>query len=830
MASEPKQPVLTTLFNQLADANIRYCVLHSYETLPHLTERVSDIDICIDASERKVDEVVHKFASREHLLIVLKLHYDIPSAFFYVLQAPDKSIIKLDFLNDRTGTNSYVLTNKELLLDTRFYRSFRVPNPAMEALYLLIKKTKKGRILTCHQKRLIELYGESRQEIEQLVKRYFGSRYVSVVEKLLHASEENEKKVLLKSLKKAIILKQTIRKPWKWPLIILSQTSRIVNRIIHPSGILVCFLSPDGGGKSSVAKMLERNISGIFRRSKYLHWRPNLLPQLRALFQRSGDEFVFPVTNPHASTKRRNRAASLFRWLYYSADYILGYYLKLLPMKVRSTVILMDRYYYDIIVDPLRYGFKLPTWLLKFMLPFIPKPDVVIYLDNTPQGLYARKQELSIGELERQVTVWREFISLLPNARIMTTDRPLDDVVKEAASIVLDARAAMTRRILKVDPPETRYLWESGLSKDYVALPSKVKCRWIIPTRPVLAERSWDLYLPYSLAGQLFKKAMKVASSKGLLYLLKGNRLNRGRIGLPYESKNLQECFANVFNRRDLIIAISTGTPSTYRKATAMVMTPSAEVMGYAKIGDTLFAQNRIKNEQYILQRLGQDIHGGQPLIQWPKCLYAGEIGDSYVLVVSPPPFCGKPGKSQLETDSIKAIDKMVAQTKQKHITANSKFCRKLQENVDSYPLPYRHLLIHAMDHLLHLAGQKEIMFGLSHGDFAPWNMIWNGNRVFLFDWESAIPEAPAGIDAIHFLSQTGFLLKKLRGHRLLRFLLENGAVVYEELSASLGAGLMEPNLLTLTYLLHAATVEDREQLLTSSAVERRTLLEALVC
>ena len=97
----------------------------------------------------------------------------------------------------------------------------------------------------------------------------------------------------------------------------------------------------------------------------------------------------------------------------------------------------------------------------------------------------------------------------MPNARIVTTDKPLESVVHEVTRLVLERRAEMTRKTLKIEPEASQYLWKSDIS-DYIALPSKKNCRWIIPKEPYLAKKAWDLYLPYSFAGRVYKNALKL--------------------------------------------------------------------------------------------------------------------------------------------------------------------------------------------------------------------------------------------------------------------------------------------------------------------------------
>ena len=67
----------------------------------------------------------------------------------------------------------------------------------------------------------------------------------------------------------------------------------------------------------------------------------------------------------------------------------------------------------------------------------IPKPDIVIYLHNSPENLYARKQEITMEELTRQVREFKEILPELPNVYRVETDKSLNEVVHEVASIIL---------------------------------------------------------------------------------------------------------------------------------------------------------------------------------------------------------------------------------------------------------------------------------------------------------------------------------------------------------------------------------------------------------
>jgi hypothetical protein len=43
---------------------------------------------------------------------------------------------------------------------------------------------------------------------------------------------------------------------------------------------------------------------------------------------------------------------------------------------------------------------------------------------------------------------------------------------------------------------------------------------------------------------------------------------------------------------------------------------------------------------------------------------------------------------------------------------------------------------------------------GLWHGDWAPWNMTWDGPQVLLWDWEHLADDVPIGFDHVHYVAQ----------------------------------------------------------------------------
>ena len=101
--------------------------------------------------------------------------------------------------------------------------------------------------------------------------------------------------------------------------------------------------------------------------------------------------------------------SSIIKLLYYLTDFWFGYWLLIKKQIIGSTLILFDRYYYDIYVDPLRYRYGGPYFLLKLLGSLIPKPELIFVINVPVDNLIERKQELPREVLEDQCKKYRKL-------------------------------------------------------------------------------------------------------------------------------------------------------------------------------------------------------------------------------------------------------------------------------------------------------------------------------------------------------------------------------------------------------------------------------------
>ena len=134
------------------------------------------------------------------------------------------------------------------------------------------------------------------------------------------------------------------------------------------------------------------------------HFRPQLLRPSR-------DEG--PVVDPHGR-QPWPLPVSLLKAVYWLADYSLGYWLRVFRILLRAKLVVFDRYLIDTVVDPKRYRYQGPTWVLRLVSRLVPKPDLVILLDAPEAVLHSRKQEVPIEETIRQRAAYLALVERVP--------------------------------------------------------------------------------------------------------------------------------------------------------------------------------------------------------------------------------------------------------------------------------------------------------------------------------------------------------------------------------------------------------------------------------
>lgn len=207
--------------------------------------------------------------------------------------------------------------------------------------------------------------------------------------------------------------------------------------------MLITFSGLDGSGKSTLVDYLKESLEKDNQKVavSHMNYDIGLYSLLRFLARKTmggdGRHANWGPGEGHAPREQAyagrfsTRAAKLryrlvwnkgLRVLIYPLDVLIFLFYRLYIEKLGRQVLIMDRYFYDTLVDVTGAQRSLR---LRFLSWLTPTPNLKVYLDVSPEKAFARKNEYSVDYLNNRRLSYQKLMAGLPGVLVLSTNQDL---------------------------------------------------------------------------------------------------------------------------------------------------------------------------------------------------------------------------------------------------------------------------------------------------------------------------------------------------------------------------------------------------------------------
>lgn len=392
-------------FGHLDKKKIQYCILRNYSSFP-TSNKSNDIDILV--CQKDLSKII-KFLNKNFSIITFNERKNVKTFFISGINDDKRNSIQIDLLTELTWKGQSYLENNEIFDNVRYYnhnRLIKVPSEEHETIITLFSSYLIGGwVNTKYQNIIKNLFLKKKNlvliELQKILNKKLALEIIECV-----VAENNTKLLrLLTKIKLVIIFKNLIKNPFLFFINIFEhyKFELIIRFSSYPLNQF-CILGVDGVGKSTIIKSIVNKLEGNSKNIIKIHLKYDFFKKKKNNHQ-----------NPHKKKKR-----SIFFSFLKVTYWIFGYYLKKnIHGYKNSTIIIWDRYIFDIFVDQLRYRLNLPKNIINIISFLTPIPDHTFIIIDDPLKIYKRKQELSLKDLKYYNRKYINLKKRLSNASII---------------------------------------------------------------------------------------------------------------------------------------------------------------------------------------------------------------------------------------------------------------------------------------------------------------------------------------------------------------------------------------------------------------------------
>ena len=192
-------------------------------------------------------------------------------------------------------------------------------------------------------------------------------------------------------------------------------------------------------------------------------------------------------------------------------------------------------------------------------------------------------------------------------------------------------------------------------------------------------------------------------------------------------------------------------------KPVLQIMAPDGRVLAFAKLAWNRLTSELVDNEARTLMKLeGRSIRS----FRVPRVLHHGEWNGFPRVLLSPLPHGLRrhwPVDAMPSSDVLLEIASLGTETRGPLI--DGPYWRAISRRAleVARQLEDGGGMEATLTGLVDRVSTQEVTHCMSHGDFAPWNMLHTADSINVWDWERASETRPLGVDALHFAFEVAY-------------------------------------------------------------------------
>ncbi len=292
----------------------------------------------------------------------------------------------------------------------------------------------------------------------------------------------------------------------------------------------------------------------------------------------------------------------------------------------------------------------------------------------------------------------------------------------------------------------------------YLPLPSPADPRMLVPLRPRRVAASAIRHQPAATPKARLRRDL---AALGLAAGLGDIAMRRHLVVSAADpAADTIEGFFRRHLGHEVLLSVALGKPRANRKPVIGVLSPSGEMVGFAKVGVDPLTNSLVRAETQALHTIAAaDLR----VVTAADLLLAQQWNSCEIVMTRPLPVWQR--HRAVPTDRLVAAIREVAAVVPPSAMTLRDWAREsgLRDRLAGLAEGEAGTdLRSAMADLLATSGDLPLVCGSWHGDWTPWNMAWaTEDRLLVWDWERFTAPAPIGFDALHYRLQTALVSQR---------------------------------------------------------------------